>query len=1232
MANKSGDPPLIVDGISALDAGTNSGLVPQALPPDQTAFSTNASHRDGYIRARPPVFKQKLNFGSDELLPSRMETGIFQGSCYFTSEYGEQGIVASIGGRIIFFVVPISGDIQVRDVTPKTSTGADDPNSSGNSIAWLWQSERWMIINDGQSLPIIFDGQTTRRSFGPSQTLATLAGGGFTAPAVGASLDITVAANYTGPTNVLVTIGGSATYQLNASNAGYKVTLENIGDVPGRGIAAGQQLSFPTNLVGQFKATSITYNPVLTSYSTTLPVGFIGGGFVVTDYYGYPTSEMSITGVNLGTVSPGTVFTVTNELIAPILGIGHSTGSFSLDGTPFGITAVATNPAAGPYITRLNNGASFNTFRGAGVYLGTPNFANPLNLTLVSGFSAPPYTATIDIVINSPYNGTLGQIVSIQGGLYKIIASNNTPVPSTTVNVTNIGDTQGTVHVNGELIQTIPEIPVSKMGAYGLGRNWVCLPDGRSFIASDIVGGSSGTPALNNRDSVLRFTENTFLAGGGTFVVPGNVGDIRAMIFTANLDTSLGQGPLQIGTSTTIFSCQAPVDRTTWAAVTNPILTESLKGKGPLGQYGTILVNSDTVFRSIDGISSFIIARRDFDVWGNVPISREVQRVVDVDNESLLPNATAVQFDNRVLYGALAQQGPLGVFHTGIIALNLDPISSLRGKAPSIYDGLWTGINLMQFATDRLGQAGIYNGNQRCFAFVYNTFLGQTELWEILADSQDQFFDNGNTPITWGFETGSKFINIKEKGQFDPIRLDGGEIYLSNLRGIVHVQTWYKPDYSNCWTPWSEFSICANNMMDLSLPAQQRTRLGLGTPSINDCDPTSNVPYRIGRNFQIRFQITGCATFMGGLFQASRIPELEIAKPQCDPLCDLIPGITPCEPCKDQGTCLEFPFVFYNLSNNRSYTNPLLSFQISCGDGTTRTVYIEAGTINFILPFPVGFAGPYPPLVMGCAAGGIIVRQIPDNSTQAEIDAIVQGMITTCAQAEAAQQANCNAPEMFRNNVVYFVHACGIGETLSYSATLPDWITLDAANSRLVGAAGKFLDTSQAQADLDAQTALNTFGNAELLDGNLFCQSGVASCDNTNTHIFGISGYVDGLFANPDGSPPAGGESVWNGTFPVKDSVVHCLWGDRDMLDTVHLMDTKQLCYAVVRFQAGVWNLNVIAGTQFEWSGQKATGNSPVGTYNRTGGNDASPASVAVVDLGGSATSGTVDYLDCLPS
>lgn len=987
MAQKSSDPQYIVDGISALDAGMNSGVVPQSLAPNQTAFSTNATHRGGFIRPRPPFRKINLDFAGSKALQELVTKNYFQGSCFYKPDSGDSAIVAAIAGRLFQFVPDTVGGAKVTDITIP-----GDPNPPTTLQAWLWQSERFVIWQDGNSLPVFYDGVFSRRSLGNSSTTVASIIANFTIPALNATVQTTIAQPYNNAVGIDVTVNGDK-YQVvsfsQSSNTSYLLKLTVTG---GSNIFTLPDI-YPLKSPSGFFAYINSSNP---------------SGFFV------PASQ-----------SPPYTFSVVTS--KPY---GGSVGDHLNVQTNAGFISCTVQSISGTTL-----GLKFDSLIGGSIIISGGGFIQATNITwtnVISGDGNPPTAGYYHVF--TQYTGAIGAYLYSQNGATEFHVDDFKVDNTNTFFLTlkNINGTPGNVIVAPvDVIYTNFELPTGRMGAYGLGRNWVSLADGRSFIASDIVGGSSGTIAYNFRDAVLKVTENTYLAGGGTFVIPGSIGDIQAMIFTANLDQSLGQGPLQVATASTVFSCQAPVDRTTWASVTNPILTESLKGRGAIGQYGTILVNSDTMFRSIDGLSSLIIARRDFDVWGNVPISFEVDKVFNADDPSLLTSSTAIQFDNRVLYGTFPKKGPFGVYHEGIVALNLDPVSSLRGKAPSIYDGLWTGINVIQFV------AGTFGNTFRAFAFVHNTFTFALELWELLPDADQNLFDDGNIPISWSFETGSKFINIKGKGQFDPIKLEGGEIYLSNIRGIVNVQAWYKPDFSQCWIPWIDFDVCADNMTDLALPTQQRTRLGLGAPSIDDCDPTTEVPYRIARNFQFRFQITGACTFMGGLFKASLVPEVEMARPVCDPLCDTVPGTTEnCEPCRDQGPCLQFPFVFYNLSNGKSYTNPLLGFDITCPDGVPRTVYVQPGTINYTLPFPIGFAGPYPPLVMGCSAGGLVVREVPNNATQEEIDVIVLDMINTCALAIAAASVDCT-PVTFKNETVFFDVACPPGTVLHFDDSPP---------------------------------------------------------------------------------------------------------------------------------------------------------------------------------------------------
>lgn len=1157
----------ILDGIGSIPDGINSGILPQLLPTTQANFATNCTFRGGFIRNRPGLRKITLSFASGTN-QTDFDSAIFQGAAYFKSEYGSESIIASIGGRQ-FEITP---DPSLETALVKDITVSGDSNSPSASIAWLWQSERWMIINDGLGLPLFYDGATTRRSYGPSKTVGTTAGD-FTVPAIGESVTVTLTAPYSGPYNSIVFIG-NAYYQVNSSGAGYKMTVKNLswdydapyteGEPDPITVPAKTQVQFPNNLLGQLATTELVQTA--NDGRRQIPIALLDGSEVTASNYSVALSGVSagpitvilsdgassntarwsgnlpitITGsVSNGnfsgtisysgglSLSPGSgasgtyvVFHFSQSVSSPVVNGTISLNS-SLSGTitspsnidsilgfsnssTQGSIAASVNIASSNVITVQTAGFAMNSGSVAGglraygspastylyniaqpnnyvvrkyspVFGGLISTTSPIGLVVKDAFGIPQLNEEVEITVQVPFNGPIGSKVLIGPYLFEVTASNNNPTPDNTVDVTNINDTAGNTVPSGTELKTVPELPVGKMGAYGMGRNWMCLPDGRSFIGGDIVGGSSGTPALKNRDSVLHVTENDYLAGGGAFVIPGTVGQITSMTFTATLDVALGQGPLQVGTPTSFFSVNAPVDRTIWQYTTNPILTQSLIGKGPLGQYGTLLVNSDVMFRALDGLGSLILARREFASWGNTPISREVQRVVDADNQSLLQNATAIQFDNRLLMGSLPVAGPLGVYHQGVIVMNFDPISSLRGKAPSIYDGFWTGLNVFNFVS------GTFSNDERAFAFCYNEISNRIEFWE-LQQSGESEFDNDSSPLVWSFESASLFNNIKGKGPFDLIELRDGEIYISDIQGPCYIQVWFRPDYSACWTTWREFSICAD-----SGPKQYRSRIGLGVPDISKCDPTTNRPYCHGNNFQIRIQVTGACKIMGLLLKAKPGIETQFSVPICDPLCDSIGGEAPCEPCADQGECQQFPLVYYNLNANKSYTSPVLSYILTCPDGTTRTVVIPAGEMSYTLPFPSDFAGPFPPLIMGCAAGGYVVRNIPDGSHMDVIDGLVQEMFETCGRALAESRLDCSeASPLVSNQEVFFGYHCDEG-TLAYTGTLPSWITLDTYNSRLVGAAGIFQAKTLAEANAIAQNALDTFGNDAVYMGTLYC-------------------------------------------------------------------------------------------------------------------------------------------------
>jgi hypothetical protein len=426
-----------------------------------------------------------------------------------------------------------------------------------------------------------------------------------------------------------------------------------------------------------------------------------------------------------------------------------------------------------------------------------------------------------------------------------------------------------------------PELPPGRMGVYGMGRNAVCLPDGKSIVMSDCVGGPSGTVAKNYRDAQRHITENFYLVGGGVFIIPGSVGAIKAMRHVSVLDQSLGQGPLQILTAKEIFSCMAPTDRSKWQTMTDPIMPQSLIGDGGTGQDSTIVANGDLMFRSPVGIGSLILGRRDFATWGNVPCSREVEPLLSRDSPDLLEFASAVTFDNRKLLTCGPTLSARGTYWNGIVAMNFDPLSSLRGKAPAVYDGLWTGLNILKII------AGEFSGRQRCFAFTYNVINDIIELYEILKDGESDY-DNDDDRIVWQVETPVMF-NKSKNPDHNLLQLKDGEIRVDDLKGKVDFFVFYKPDQYPGWRQWFNWQECAQqptaDPTTIDYKPQFRPRMGLGEPDGTFCDETTNRPLREAHSFQVKIIIKGHCDLLGGEILTDVIPQTKFAPQSSTPIC-----------------------------------------------------------------------------------------------------------------------------------------------------------------------------------------------------------------------------------------------------------------------------------------------------------------------------------------------------------
>lgn len=351
------------------------------------------------------------------------------------------------------------------------------------------------------------------------------------------------------------------------------------------------------------------------------------------------------------------------------------------------------------------------------------------------------------------------------------------------------------------------------------------------------------------------------------------------------LDVSLGQGPLQVSTQSTVFGCTAPVDNTTWQSLTSPLLSVSQIIQGATGQNSTLMVNGDLWYRSYDGVRSLVLGRREVVNPGNTPLSNEVSRYLMNDDPQLLRYGSAAYFDNRILFTVSPVYSEHGVFHRGVVAVNTDVLSTIRGKQPACWEGLYTGPNTLQLVT------GLFGGAERAFVFSLNTFSSEIEVFELLpsATSTITDFNGQEIPISCAMETGDMF---RESGikEFTRVRLVDGELYIEDIQGLVNFRVLWRPDMLPCFVEWKRFSVCAptrscstDDFGCLQIKTerpQYRTRVGLGEPPL-DCDPISNRPFREFYTCGLRIEWTGHARVSGGKLVAVPTDEPAYAVAEC---------------------------------------------------------------------------------------------------------------------------------------------------------------------------------------------------------------------------------------------------------------------------------------------------------------------------------------------------------------
>jgi len=411
----------------------------------------------------------------------------------------------------------------------------------------------------------------------------------------------------------------------------------------------------------------------------------------------------------------------------------------------------------------------------------------------------------------------------------------------------------------------ISELPPAVIGVYAWGRIWLTFNDRRRFIAGDIVYGPSGTPQNGFRDAILKVTENDFLNEGGAFSVPNNAGLITSMFPATVPDTSLGIGPILIGCTNSVVSCNAPVDRTTWKNLTYPIQTISLLDYGPIGPWSFATINADVWYRALNEIRSFIVARRDMNMLGPSPVSREVAPILTLDSKELLEHCSAVYFDNRLLMTVNPYLTQYGTAHRGLVVINYDLVSDLKQKSPPSWEGSYSGLKFLQMVK------GLINKQERAFAFALNQ--SSIEIWEFQTTGYyDKYTIQQGSGTRINSTSIQSFIETRKDdfGNNEQLkRLYTAEVFLQDIVDDIEIKISYRPDEYPEYAEWFTIRICAG--VSQCLPPQNpkficqvwKTKRGTYAARVMLTTPTE-VPNLLrggflssGYTFQFKFESTG---------------------------------------------------------------------------------------------------------------------------------------------------------------------------------------------------------------------------------------------------------------------------------------------------------------------------------------------------------------------------------------
>jgi hypothetical protein len=739
-----------VAGFNGLESGMDSSKEPNMISQKSYALGVNVTARGGIVKTRPGFVQ--LDLQADPEDPDALvafQEAYFQGATLFTqpANRDEASDLADAGKGKTYIIAAADG--WIFRIDPQTKRIIRLNGTPGSKIT----AKTITGVTGAAGVLTITTNEPHQLNPGDTVSLAGNSAGTLSSTVVTGTPSLTTFTTTNFSTPLLTTqTSGFGTYEVSSSSTGY-TNLPKFMDTTyyTLRVASAGRASSGAGLTNSSKV--IIEDPL----PTGVLLGKTGSGF----FASATTSSGSLSYVTVAAGGGGEGFSryasasvqgSTNAALSlrfardssessrPWPDQNHETNRhYFCQAEKFLIIQDGINP---PFIFdgyNIRRAYSQNPALSFGVGNGTVTSIVVTNRG--SGYTSAP-TVTITAPGGVSTTATANAVINATSGQVESLTITNAGSGYTSAPTIAFSGGGGTGAKAYAILETPAEVPTGSIMAYGQGRLFVANSNRFEIQAMDLVGShvnvSAGKTALDvkyyplsdPRASVLFNTENTYLNEGGSLLMPSFMGRITGMQFVPTQNTTAGQGQLFVFCEFGAASFAVTIPRSQWGT-TASFQTVLYTNIGAVGPDAFAQVNGDLFFRSNDGLRTYKNASAEMETYGNTAMSAEMNYVLNQEPIHLLQDVSLAYTDRgRVLMTALPQEYQPETYNSkakkvykALISLDFNSMTGSLGKAAAAYDGIWTGVDMLQVIAGDFGR--------RNKAFIIGLSCSLNGVWEI---------------------------------------------------------------------------------------------------------------------------------------------------------------------------------------------------------------------------------------------------------------------------------------------------------------------------------------------------------------------------------------------------------------------------------------------------------------------------------------------------------------------